>query len=355
MAKRANKYANWCFTLNNPTEAECADVRDWLRLERVKYVVYQHEVGGDDEENTGTPHLQGYVQMPNKGRLPAMKLLQPRAHWENRKGTHEEARAYCLKEYTRVRRGLEQGVATTGRGMRNDLHDYRDAIIAGITPAAMVMDDDHYKVMAKYPRLRQQIEMALNLDARTWMTELHIKWGITGSGKSHWARETYPGAFWLSPPRDKGCWWDGYRGQETVIIDEFKGWIPQARFKRLADKYPFQEETKGGMTPFMAKRIIVLSNHDPETWWSGGLEDAVRRRITSCQHMTMPYMSPAEEAAHYAAAAVGVADLYCDEELDEASVETEPYTLEDLEVQIANQQSDRGEAVQAQSWRYHHG
>ncbi len=353
MPHSQTKYANWCFTLNNPTEAERADVRDWFASERVKYLVYQHEVGGDDEENPGTPHLQGYVQMPNKGRMAAMKVLQARAHWEFRKGTHEEARSYCLKEYTRVRVGLEQGVPTTGRGQRNDLHDYRDAVMAGVTPAEMVVNDDLFRVMAKYPRLRSQIEMALSLDARTWTTELHIKWGVTGSGKSHWARETYPGAFWLSPPRQQGVWWDGYRGQEVVVIDEFKGWIAQTQIKRLADKFPFQVETKGAMTPFLAKKIIILSNFEPTTWWSGGLEDAVRRRITSEQHFQMPYVPPAEEAAAYAAAAV--ANLYCDEELEEASVDTEPYTLEDLEVQIANQQADRGEAVQAQSWRYHHG
>ncbi len=334
------KYAHWVFTLNNPTDAEVADVNAWHGLARVKYVVYQHEMGAPEEENPHTAHLQGYVQMNHRTRLPALKMLQRRAHWENRKGTHEEARSYCVKEYTRTAVGIEEGIPVTGRGVRTDLHDYRDAVIAGVSPADIVRDDDLYPVMAKHPRLRSQIEMALNLDSRTWMTEVHIKWGVTGAGKSHWARETYPGAFWLSPPRDKACWWDGYRGQETVVIDEFKGWIAQEQFKRLADKYPLQVETKGGMMPFLAKRIIVLSNYEPTTWWSGGMQAATDRRITSCQHMQQAWEG---EAAGVAQEAAGVVDLYCDEELEEASVDTEPYTLEDLEVEIMNAQANRGE------------
>lgn len=42
-------------------------------------------------------------------------------------------------------------------------------------------------------------------------------WGVSGAGKSHYVRTTYPEAFIKS----NDIWWDGYDGEEVVIIEEF--------------------------------------------------------------------------------------------------------------------------------------
>lgn len=75
------------FTLNNPDNVRLPET--WSDC---KYLAYQLESGIN-----GTPHLQGYVIfLKNKG-LTALKKLEPRAHWERRRGSHAEARAYCTK------------------------------------------------------------------------------------------------------------------------------------------------------------------------------------------------------------------------------------------------------------------
>lgn len=99
----------WCFTLNNPEEHGIVDdVLPVLAQER--YVVWQRERG----EN-GTPHIQGYIELHNPVRLSAMKLWLPSAHFEVRRGTREQARAYCMKEDTRDAGPWERGDFDRGK------------------------------------------------------------------------------------------------------------------------------------------------------------------------------------------------------------------------------------------------
>jgi len=71
------------------------------------------------------------------------------------------------------------------------------------------------------------------------------------------------------PARDSnaGCWWDGYEGQHTVIIDEFYSWLRYDFFLRLTDRYPLQVETKGGVVQFVSHRIVFTSNTPPTAWY----------------------------------------------------------------------------------------
>ena len=52
--------------------------------------------------------------------------------------------------------------------------------------------------------------------------EVWVFWGATGTGKSRRAFETWPDAY-RKMTNDK--WWDGYHGEETVIFDDFKGFL----------------------------------------------------------------------------------------------------------------------------------
>jgi hypothetical protein len=84
---------NWCFTVNNPT-TEDDNTLDFTKWPTAPiFAVYNLETG----EN-GTPHYQGYLELPHSKTLQWMKHRVPRAHWENRRGTREAAIIYCLKE-----------------------------------------------------------------------------------------------------------------------------------------------------------------------------------------------------------------------------------------------------------------
>ena len=46
-----------------------------------------------------------------------------------------------------------------------------------------------------------------------------VLWGPSGTGKSRFVAKRWPKAFWKSP---EAKWWDGYAGQEVVVLDDFK-------------------------------------------------------------------------------------------------------------------------------------
>lgn len=87
-------------------------------------------------------------------------------------------------------------------------------------------------------------------------------------------------------------WWDGYRGQEAVLIDDFDSQIGYTHFKRWFDKYKCQVESKGGAVPLAATKFAITSNVDPKLWWPEADQvhrDAVMRRVTTVLKFTLPW------------------------------------------------------------------
>jgi len=60
---------HWCFTLNNPT-VDDAMVYEMVSCWPIEYVAVQREVG-----ESGTEHLQGYVEFEKPQRLSSIKKL----------------------------------------------------------------------------------------------------------------------------------------------------------------------------------------------------------------------------------------------------------------------------------------
>ncbi len=165
---------NWIFTLNNPTE-------EIVWAPPVKYAVWQLE-------EAQTMHYQGYVHLTKRLRLSSMKKILPRAHWEPRKGTHQQAKAYCTKEDTRKDGPWFYGEEPQ-QGRRNDIAGFRDAIRAKKRKRELL--DEYPLMMAKYPKFYCTVLSTMEYEPRLDLkVELH--YGKTGLGKTRYAFENYP-------------------------------------------------------------------------------------------------------------------------------------------------------------------
>lgn len=91
-AKQIAPAKHWCFTYNNYTE----EIIEMIRSDRsIKSYIFQEEKG-----ESGTPHLQGYVEFKEKCR-PVAKIQNTKFHWEKCRNI-EASKAYCSKSDTRI-------------------------------------------------------------------------------------------------------------------------------------------------------------------------------------------------------------------------------------------------------------
>ncbi len=90
-----SKSRNWCFTLNNYTKKEVAQIKQLSLDSRTKIFCFQEEKGEND-----TMHLQGTIGFNNAISFNSVKKINPRAHWEICRNL-KAALEYCRKEETR--------------------------------------------------------------------------------------------------------------------------------------------------------------------------------------------------------------------------------------------------------------
>lgn len=272
LSRRQTPRKYWCFTINNPDA-----LLDFEGLP-VNYAVYQMEIS-----STGTNHFQGYLELQSKMRLNTIRNKFPgfeTAHLEVRRGTAMEARDYSMKEDTRIDGPWEYGhFDPQYSGRRNDLEAVRLMLDNNNTDKEVA--DAHFGSWVRYHR-SFTVYRSLQSEQRSWRTDATLLIGNPGTGKSYWAEQMCPGAYWKQPGSD---WWDDYRGEEVVIMDEFTGWIPYNSLLRVLDAFPLLVQCKGGQISFRSKWVLLTANKLPTTWYSAEVFrkndiGALLRRIT---------------------------------------------------------------------------
>ena len=103
--------------------------------------------------------------------------------------------------------------------------------------------------------------------------------GSAGVGKSYACRKAFPGIYC----KTQNKWWDGYNGEDAVLLDDFdKHGACLAHYLKIwADGYAFNAEIKGGMVRPRYHTLLVTSNYLPEDIFLDDAEllAAIKRRF----------------------------------------------------------------------------
>ncbi len=250
--------------------------------DKMEYLVYQEEVGEE-----GNHHFQGYCEFKAQISLnPCKQLLGgPTVHIAARKGTQEQAIAYCKKVDETYIDGPWEFGEPRSQGKRIDLESFKDAVMSGKRKRDLI--DDHFGVIARYPKFYTTLTEQ-NRPRRSTDLVVSLLIGKTGTGKTrsvYEAHEENPD-FYVTPLTGSKPWYDGYDGHTVVLLDDFAGkrsHIGLCDLLRLLDRYPQRVETKGGFTWWMPDQVFITTNILPKDWytWENRLEQywALARRI----------------------------------------------------------------------------
>lgn len=265
----SDKTRSYCFTLNNYSHEEIAQLQEC----DAKYIVWGKEVG-----ESGTPHLQGFVSFVNPRTITGIKRMKGAWYRMNLRPSEKPLSAidYCKKGEQTHKEWTELGVRGPNygknadvwekgkfeQGARHDLDRAYQAIRDGTS-----VDEIAWKEPALYQAANRAMERMEDIRLRglkrTEMTEGIWVFGKTGVGKSVWALEQGGDNFYAYPYDND--WWDNYRGEDTVIIDEFRGQIPYNVILRMVDRNPFfnvRRRCRAPM-PFISKKVIITSSLPP--------------------------------------------------------------------------------------------
>lgn len=247
------------------------------------YIKGQHECG-----QGGYEHWQVLAAFSKQVTLNQCKQhFSPTTHVELTRSS--AANDYVWKEDSRVGIQFEYGTLPKSRARKADWDQVFDDAARGnfdnIPKDILIRNYSAIKrirVDNVVPPIRDNIAV-------------HVYWGESGVGKTRraWHEAGSANEVYIKNPNTK--WWDGYRGQKTVIIDEFIGRVDISYILTWLDRYPCMVEVKGFSVPLEATTFYITSNVDPQDWYrdiNTQQRQGLLRRLTHVEHMTTEWLPP---------------------------------------------------------------
>lgn len=274
--KGQHQAKDWCFTLNNWTDEEQENLRALAGSGTFTYIVWGRETG-----ESGTPHLQGYLELPRRKRRNAVRELGlTRGRLTPRAGTQEEAANYCKKDGDFEEHGI---LVVRQPGRRSDLELIRSQLRAGVP--TLTIADENFGTWIQYRRSFDEYRALLARGVKRLGVFVYVIHGRTGVGKTRFvyqfAEELGLDLYRIPHPDCK--WFDGYIGQKMVLLDDYRGEANLSFFLQLLDRYPMDSPVKGSFVPWRPTLIFITSNYDPRQWHEE--YQPVERRITNQVNM----------------------------------------------------------------------
>lgn len=237
--------------------------------ETARYGIIGYEVC----PTTNKQHLQGYLAWDNSRSLKKFQedIGLKKFYYEPSRGTALQNKTYCSKDGNFWEHGT-----MPQQGERTDWQQAVNQIDNGESIITVISEQPHL-----LPTIRS-LQTYKNLVHKSTHRDVKviILIGSAGIGKTKWAWDNYPDLY----TKPEGHWWDGYTGQNTILLDDYYGDIPYAQFLKVLDRYPLNLPIKGGFTPALYTTVIITSNQSHKQW---GYPDslAISRRIHEIKNL----------------------------------------------------------------------
>ncbi|AMJ40501.1 replication protein [Anaerotignum propionicum] len=250
------------------------------------------EVGGKER----THHTHIFIACSSAIRFSTIKNRFPQGHAEIARSTSATNRDYVFKEGkwendqkagTKIPDTQEEWgeLPAERQGMRNDLADLYDMIKDGMTNFEIIEEvPEHLLNLDKIEKTRQTIrEEQFNTTFR--ILEVIYIWGATNTGKTRSVMEQfgYENVFRVTNYQHGG--FDGYKGQDVIIFEEFRSSLKIQDMLCYLDGYPLELPCRYVNKVACFTKVFIITNinlteqyranfcQDKETW------DAFIRRI----------------------------------------------------------------------------
>lgn len=285
----------WHITINNPLEKGYDHAKIKEILATIKPIIYYCMA----DEAGQTHHTHIYIACSSAVRFSTLKNKFPEAHLEIARGSSQQNRDYIAKtgkwendkkHGTHIPGTFEEyGEMPIERpGARNDLADLFDRIRSGASNYEILEESPEYMFhIDKIERARQVIKEEEFKEKFRKLTVTYI-WGRTGIGKTRYVMEKY-GYTNVYRVTDYAHPFDGYRGEDVIVFDEFRGQLKIYEMLNYLDGYPLELPCRYANKQACYTKVYLISNipfdqqypdvktKEPETWL------ALKRRIHKFQ------------------------------------------------------------------------
>lgn len=287
-------------TINNPTGHGFTHERIRENLSESPGLLYWCMC--DEVGEQGTPHTHVYVVFKNSVMFETLHKRFYGAHIEQANGSNQENRDYVRKEgkwlddakhETNLADTFEEWGELPPDRSRQESQSERimQMVMEGKSNTEILAEiPSAYNKLAYIEQARQTLLQEQYKDKWRDLDVTYL-WGDTGAGKTRSVMDTY-GYSKVYQVTNYDHPFDGYKGQEVIIFEEFRSSLRIDDMLKYLDGYPLDLPCRYADRVACYTKVFIISNisleqqypnvqvDNPETW------AAFRRRIHSVQHMT---------------------------------------------------------------------
>ncbi len=231
----------WCLTLNNYIDD---DYHTALQLGEFRIV-------GKEVSDTGTHHLQGYIEFKNPVSLGTLKKRLPRAHFEKAKGNRKSNYKYCSKEGK-----YESNIVYEGQTLNEKLLEKYNNVIWKDWQLAIV---NLLKLAADSRSIHWYWESDGNVGKSFLAKYIYLKYNaIVASGSK--ANVYNQINIWMTANAEQS--------PKVIILDiprQDFGYFNYAMLEEMKNGFIYSGKYEGGVCAFESPHIICFANKPPNS------------------------------------------------------------------------------------------